>query len=100
MAYIEAFTDSPSHTTLRPLGHEDILFEYMLNVLRLPQGFTTAAFQERTGLESEALHDRLEVCREKGLLQQIGEESWRPTDLGLRFLNDLQEQFLPLQAPA
>lgn len=99
MAYIEALADSPYHTTPRLLGHEDILFEYMLNVLRLPQGFTTSAFEERTGLASEALRDRLEVCRGKGLLQQCGDDSWRPTGLGLRFLNDLQEQFLPLQAP-
>lgn len=98
LAYIEAIADNPADTTLRQLGSEDILFEYMLNVLRLPQGFRTTAFEERTGLAREALRERLEACRAQGLLQQIGDESWQPTGLGLRFLNDLQEQFLPLQA--
>jgi len=99
LAYIEAIADNSADTTLRPLSSEDILFEYMLNVLRLPQGFTTRAFEERTGLATTALRERLEACQGKGLLQQNSDESWQPTGLGLRFLNDLQEQFLPLQVP-
>lgn len=98
LTYIEALTDGSGRTALRRLDREDIAFEYMLNVLRLPQGFTTTAFEERTGLESGVLRARLEACRGKGLLQQIDAESWQPTGLGLRFLNDLQEQFLPSQA--
>lgn len=97
LAYMEGIVDTAASTP-PPLNREDIVFEYMLNVLRLPQGFTTDAFEARTGIGSADLSDRLEMCREKGLLQQTGDESWQPTDLGLRFLNDLQEQFLPSRA--
>ncbi len=98
LAYMEGIVDTAAPRP-PPLNREDIVFEYMLNVLRLPQGFTTAAFEARTGIGSADLSDRLETCRKKGVLQQTGDESWQPTDLGLRFLNDLQEQFLPSRAP-
>ena len=51
-------------------------------------------FAERTGLRIEDMKAPLEEARRRGLLR-FGHGRWRPTDLGLRFLNDLQGLFLP-----
>ncbi len=98
LAFIKAPKSSPSNVEARKLHDDDILFEYMLNVLRLPQGFTRTMFEQRTGLDFEALLERLGECRDKGLLREATDESWQPTELGLRFLNDLQAQFLPTRS--
>ena len=100
MSYIGAATNNGVDPALRALSDEDILFEYMLNALRLPAGFTVEGFEERTGLDYEGVRDRLERCRETGTLRLVGENSWQPTELGLRFLNDLQAQFLPAEGAA
>lgn len=77
-------------------GDADILFEFMLNVLRLEAGFSTRLFTERTGLPAATLLPRLEAASAGGLLEALGSDRWRPTELGFRFLNDLQAQFLPV----
>ena len=95
MSYIGAVTNNGVDPALRELGDDDILFDYMLNALRLPAGFSIDSFEERTGLDYESIRERLEKCRDTGTLRMIDEKSWQPTELGLRFLNDLQAQFLP-----
>ncbi len=95
MSYIKAAKKRPAGTELRELGEDDIVFEYMLNVLRLPAGFTIADFEQRTGLAYELVRERLEGCADAGTLQQLNDQSWQPTELGLRFGNDLQAHFLP-----
>jgi putative oxygen-independent coproporphyrinogen III oxidase len=71
----------------------DLPFEFMLNALRLNEGFTVRDYRQRTGLEMESLEARLADARGRGLLESR-EDGWRPTDLGRRFLNDLQASFL------
>jgi putative oxygen-independent coproporphyrinogen III oxidase len=71
----------------------ELPFEFMLNALRLNEGFSAVQFQDRTGLALSAVQDRLLAAQQRGLLSQT-EQGWRPTDLGLRFLNDLQGSFL------
>ncbi|MDH4256076.1 MAG: radical SAM family heme chaperone HemW [Gammaproteobacteria bacterium] len=73
---------------------DERVFEFMLNALRLPGGFTEACFAERTGLGWGLVRDRADALRHKGLIEKVGLR-WRPTELGLRFLNDLQAAFLP-----
>jgi len=74
---------------------DDLLFEYMLNVLRLPAGFDAASFEAGTGQKIGRLLPYLAGACERGLLASAGEGRWRPTALGFRFLNDLQAVFLP-----
>jgi putative oxygen-independent coproporphyrinogen III oxidase len=100
MSYIGAATTSPEDTKLRELDADDIVFEYMLNALRLPAGFTVSGFEERTGLEIAGIRDKLEKCRDTGTLVCDDGQCWRPTELGLRFGNDLQAQFLPSRGAA
>ncbi len=73
---------------------EDLPFEFALNALRLNEGFSNALFECRTGLPREALEAGLTAARSKGLIERTT-NGWKPTDLGRRFLNDLQGGFLP-----
>jgi putative oxygen-independent coproporphyrinogen III oxidase len=79
---------------------EELPFEFMLNALRLVDGFEVQLFSERTGLPNQVIQSRLETVEKKGLL----ERDWkriRPSERGRRFLNDLLEAFLPdKRAPA
>lgn len=71
----------------------DLPFEFMLNALRLKDGFALPQFAERTGLPASAIARGLAEAEAKGLLvrelQQV-----RPSDKGFDFLNDLQALFL------
>jgi oxygen-independent coproporphyrinogen-3 oxidase len=71
----------------------DLGFEFMLNTLRLTDGFDPNLFGERTGLPINVISRALDEAEGKGLLYR-DHKLIRPTDLGQRFLNDLQEMFL------
>ena len=80
---------------VREVAAGELPFEFMLNALRLVDGFSEAEFEERTGLPFMAAATTITVARQKGWLEQDGSSHWRPTEMGRRFLNDLQELFLP-----
>ena len=72
-------------------------FEFMLNALRLREGFALSLFTERCGLPLSAIARPLEEAEKRGLLARggpPGAEWVRPTERGFDFLNDLQELFL------
>lgn len=71
----------------------DLPFEFMLNALRLNEGFTGQCFEASTGLSVEAFKAPMWESMQRGLIHRTG-IGWRPTDLGRRFLNDLQTAFL------
>lgn len=73
----------------------DLPFEFMLNSLRLIEGFDEQTFESRTGLRFAALEQSVSEAARKGLLARDGDRHWRATADGQRFLNDLQELFLP-----
>lgn len=70
------------------LSNQDSILEFMMNNLRLHEGFTPALFRERTGLALTQVQAQLDVAIARGLLEVAG-EAIRPTELGRRFLNDL-----------
>jgi oxygen-independent coproporphyrinogen-3 oxidase len=72
----------------------DLPFEFMLNALRLTQGFAIQEFTERTGLTLNAVQATLEHAQACGWLMRDLNRVW-PTPLGLDFLSDLQALFLP-----
>jgi oxygen-independent coproporphyrinogen-3 oxidase len=76
------------------VGRDELGFEFMLNALRLTEGFAPALFAERTGLTLNAISASLDAAEAKGLLYR-DHKLIRPTALGLQFLNDLQAMFLP-----
>jgi putative oxygen-independent coproporphyrinogen III oxidase len=79
----------------REVADADIAFEFMLNALRLKQGFTAAEYLARTGLAVDSIEDQLLAAAQKGLIESFDGPGWRPTALGLRFQNDLTAAFLP-----
>ena len=68
-------------------------FEYMLNALRLDEGFALADFTARTGLAAAAIAPRLEQARARDWLR-IDDGRVVPTPLGRRFTNDVVALFL------
>jgi putative oxygen-independent coproporphyrinogen III oxidase len=81
------------------LGETELVFEFMLNAVRLNDGFEEALFEERTGLPAGNLRAAAKEALEKGLIDRLDSNFWRPTALGRRFLNDLQAEFLPESGP-
>ncbi len=79
-------------------GDDDIApdqrpFEYMLNLLRLREGFTLADFEARTGLERTAIAIPLAEAAARGWLTDTGERIL-PTPAGHRFVNDIVALFM------
>ncbi len=79
----------------REVTGADIAFEFMLNVLRLPEGFAESDYTARTGLSMDTIKERLESAQAKGMIESVDGSGWRPTAFGLRFQNDLAATFLP-----
>lgn len=73
-------------------AHE-LPFEFMLNALRLVEGFPVHRFIDRTGLSMTAIEPALQEAERRGLIERTHERI-APTPLGQRFLNDLQALFL------
>jgi putative oxygen-independent coproporphyrinogen III oxidase len=95
LTYIEeAETDQWKDAATR-IEVDDFSFEFMLNALRLTNGFSEADFCDRTGLETGAILDPINRAQVDGLIEQSDPGRWRPTATGFRFLNDLQARFLP-----
>ena len=71
----------------------ELPFEFMLNALRLVDGFPPALFQERTGLPLGAVIRQLEEAEKRGLLERDLQRV-RPTERGRLFLNELLAPFV------
>lgn len=68
-------------------------FEFMLNALRLSEGFALEAFEARCGMDRSAIAEPLErACQNDWI--EIEPGRIRPTELGRRFNNDLVALFL------
>jgi oxygen-independent coproporphyrinogen-3 oxidase len=84
----------PGELTRNPVSAVELPFEFMLNALRLTAGFALDTFVARTGLPSSGIAATLERLLARGLLDRTA-EGYRPSALGLRFLNDLLVDFMP-----
>ena len=76
----------------------ELPFEFMLNALRLVDGFATTLFETRTGLPLLSIEPQLAAAEKDGLIDR-DHATIRPTLKGQRFLNELLERFLPHHAP-
>jgi putative oxygen-independent coproporphyrinogen III oxidase len=68
-------------------------FEFMLNALRLQQGFSLGDFEARTGLPRASIADAVQAAEARGWLLADGDRV-RPSEAGARFVNDVIELFL------
>jgi putative oxygen-independent coproporphyrinogen III oxidase len=76
------------------IAPKDLPFEFMLNALRLNEGFSVRDYRRQTGLEMASVEAKIVAAEQRGLIT-ARVDGWRPTELGRRFLNDLQASFLP-----
>jgi putative oxygen-independent coproporphyrinogen III oxidase len=92
-AYMQQVMLGAPVQTENTVTREELSFEFMMNALRLNEGFDPALYSERTSLSLIAIQRELADAERRGLLardiQRIA-----PTQLGQRFLNDLLEIFL------
>ncbi|GGC17978.1 coproporphyrinogen III oxidase [Oxalicibacterium flavum] len=75
------------------VARSELAFEFMLNAMRLTEGVEVNLFMERTGMPLNVIERALNEAESKGLLYR-DHMTLKPTELGRRFLNDLQELFL------
>ena len=83
-----------THYNVKIPKGEDLLFEYILNVTRLGEGFLKSDFEIRTGLNFGNYEAKFNSAIERGLLK-LCEKRFYPTELGFNYLTDLQTMFLP-----
>ncbi len=76
------------------VAREALPFEFMLNALRLKEGFALSDYMERTGLALTSIQRGLKEAEQKGLIGRDWTRVW-PTERGFDFLSDLQALFLP-----
>jgi oxygen-independent coproporphyrinogen-3 oxidase len=75
------------------VARADLPFEFMLNALRLAEGFALQDFIARTGLPLSTIEKPLQEAQAKGLIERDFARV-RPTERGFDFLSDLQALFL------
>ena len=88
---------SPRASARQPIAARDLPFEFMMNALRLTEGFERASFSERTGLDWNVVQRNFDVFQSRGLVVVDG-ETCRPTPFGVRFVNEMLVGLLPESA--
>ena len=81
------------HLQFKPIEHDDMPFEFMMNALRLNQGVDAQLYAERTGLDLHELDELLTSLRQRQLMVQ-DENRLSCTEQGHIFLNSVLEEFL------
>lgn len=92
--YMACLEDGQWLADSRLLSSEERIFEFFLNQLRLRQGVHRNDFSARTGLHWQTVESRVRRALDKGLLEWRGSRL-KPTMLGWRFVNEIQQIFLP-----
>lgn len=95
-AYLAAAGSPQSLGGVDPVEGEDLVFEYMLNRLRLTASFGPREFETATGLAAASLERGIHKALNLKLLEEVP-EGWQTTLRGRACLNDLQALFLPQQ---
>ena len=94
MTYIDKALSGAAVSNEREVPRDALAFEFMLNALRLRDGFKTQAFVERTGLPLSSIEPSLRQAEARGLIERDA-TTVRPSAKGFDFLSDLQQLFLP-----
>jgi oxygen-independent coproporphyrinogen-3 oxidase len=94
--YMQQVMQGTSLQETHEVNPGDLAFEFMINALRLNQGFDSVLFQERTSLSLLTIRRELAQAEQRGLLLR-SHNHIAPTQLGQRFLNDLLEIFIRLE---
>lgn len=92
--YMERALAGDAVVSADEVARSDLPFEFMLNSLRLKDGFALQDFLDRTGLPLSAIARALQQAEQQGLIGRDALRVW-PTERGFDFLSDLQSLFLP-----
>ena len=91
--YMKKALDSQARSTEKPLAKEDIIFEFMLNIARLKQGFTAELFEQRTWLAFTEVEQKIDALIAEGLILKA-DDYYQPSEKGYLFVNDIVNRFL------
>lgn len=91
--YLQQATSGQARSSEQQLSESDLKFEFMLNALRLRNGFNTELFQQRTGLAQQNIEKELELAISRDLLT-MNNQHIRPTEQGWLYLNEVIQLFL------
>src|SRR5262249_9142297 len=83
----------PAAMTRSEVSPNELPFEFMLNALRLVEGFDVGLFPARTGLDWDEIGLSVDRLIGRGLLERHGARL-KPTPRGLQFLNDVLLSFV------
>ena len=92
--YLESAAAGNAIQEQHDVAASEIGFEFMMNALRLSNGFPVVLFEEHAGLPLTAVLKPLEEAERRGLIER-DHQRIAPTELGRQFLNDLLQIFLP-----
>ncbi len=92
-AYMQNALDNDAVDQTWMIDKSELVFEFMMNALRLTKGFDSRLFQQRTGLPIHILDVQLANALRQGLITH-NSNLIKPTQLGQRYLNNLLELFL------
>jgi len=92
-AYMQQVAQDAPIQTEHEVARDELAFEFMMNALRLNEGFEGVLFNERTSLPLSVIRRELEEAERRGLLFR-NHQRIAPTLMGQRFLNDLLEIFM------
>ncbi len=93
---IETSHDSqhfPKMIGWQQIASDELVSEFMLNVLRLHDGVSWALFEDRTGLCYDSVAGQVDKLVKQGLLVD-DRQQLKPTALGSRYLNQILRAFL------
>ena len=93
-AYIDKAGTDAAILSEENITKADIGFEFMLNALRLTDGFPTPLFYQHAGIPISHIDKALQQAEQQGLLTRDIHQIC-PTEKGQRYLNTLIELFLP-----
>ncbi|TNF98299.1 MAG: radical SAM family heme chaperone HemW [Gammaproteobacteria bacterium] len=92
--YMQKAGSADAYHDIKQIKDSELLFEFLLNQLRLTEGFHLDALQSETGISAKSLLDQLPRAFEDGLLMIDG-NTCRTTKTGIRFLNEILLGVLP-----
>ena len=95
-SYIQAVSSNTHVINQHMVNSDSLIFEFMLNNLRLTQGFTSEHFIQSTGLNWSEVEARLCSYVDEGLME-LADQHYRASSHGYEFLDELSQRFLPEQ---
>ena len=91
--YMQGLDDGDWLADRHVLGEDDLVFEFFLNRLRLCRAFSIDDFSACTGLNWDVVEGRVQQAVDRGLLE-LRHNRVSTTELGWKFVNDIQQMFL------